>query len=79
MLKEKLAKYTIILASGSPRRKQFFTDLGLDYEVRIKSIEETYPSHLKGAEIADYLACLKATAFHGDLNAKSILIFLILK
>jgi len=38
MLKEKLKKYTIILASGSPRRQQFFKDLELDFEIRLKDV-----------------------------------------
>jgi septum formation protein len=33
MLKDKLKNYKITLASGSPRRKQFFRELGLDFEI----------------------------------------------
>ncbi len=40
MLKEKLKKYSLILASGSPRRQQFFKDLDLDFQIRLKEIEE---------------------------------------
>ena len=32
MLKEKLKGYTLILASGSPRRQQFFKELDLNFE-----------------------------------------------
>ena len=74
MLREKLKEHTIILASASPRRHQFFKDMGLSFEVRLKSIEEVYPSQLKGAEISDYLAKLKAEAFINELNSKDILI-----
>lgn len=74
MLKEKLANYTIILASGSPRRQQFFKDLGLDFEIRIKSIDEVYPNHLKGVEITDYLADLKSIPFDDELSANDLLI-----
>ena len=35
MLREKLQEYNIILASGSPRRQQFFKELGLDFEIFI--------------------------------------------
>ena len=59
MLKEKLKKYTLILASGSPRRQQFFKDLDLDFEIRLKEIEEIYPPELKAVEITDYLAALR--------------------
>ena len=74
MLKEKLKKYTLILASGSPRRQQFFKDLDLDFEIRLKEIEEIYPPELKAVEITDYLAKLKANAFEGDLKTNEILV-----
>lgn len=74
MLKEKLKKYALILASGSPRRQQFFKDLDLDFEIRLKEIEEIYPPELKAVEITDYLAVLKASAFEGELNPNEILV-----
>ena len=74
MLKEKLKKYNIILASGSPRRQQFFKDLDLDFEIRLKEIEEIYTTELKAVEITNYLAELKANAFEGELKPNEILI-----
>ncbi|WP_417941417.1 Maf-like protein [Flavobacterium sp. RS13.1] len=74
MLKEKLKKYKLILASGSPRRQQFFKDLDLDFEIRLKDTEETYPPELKSVEITDFLASLKANAFDGELKENEILI-----
>jgi septum formation protein len=74
MLKENLKNYKIILASGSPRRQQFFKDLDLDFEIRLKEIEEIYPNYLKANEITDYLAVLKANAFEGELNENEILV-----
>ena len=74
MLRDKLKKYTLILASGSPRRQQFFKDLDLDFEIRLKEIEEIYPPELKAHEITNYLAELKASAFEGELNPNEILI-----
>lgn len=74
MLKEKLKKYKIILASGSPRRQQFFKDLDLDFEIRLKDVEEVYPPELKAVEITDYLAKLKANAFEGELKENEILV-----
>lgn len=74
MLKEKLKKYTLILASGSPRRQQFFKDLDLDFEIRLKDIEEIYPSELKAVEITNFLAKLKASAFEGELKENEILV-----
>ena len=74
MLKEKLKNHKIILASGSPRRQQFFKDLDLDFEIRLKEIDEIYPDHLKAHEITDFLALLKANAFEGELNENEILV-----
>jgi septum formation protein len=74
MLKENLKDYTLILASASPRRHQFFKEMELDFEVRLKSVEEIYPSELKAAEISDYLAKLKAEVFKKDLVENDILI-----
>lgn len=67
-------KYKIILASGSPRRQQFFKDLDIPFEVRLKDIEEIYPEHLQGVEITNYLAELKAKAFENELTANEVLV-----
>ncbi|HNP32474.1 MAG TPA: Maf-like protein [Flavobacterium sp.] len=74
MLKDKLKNYKIILASGSPRRQQFFNDLDLDFEIWLKNIEEIYPDNLQGVEITNFLAELKANAFDGEIKANEILI-----
>lgn len=67
-LKEKLRPYNIILASGSPRRKQFLTDLGLDFTVLPTNIEEKFPANLQGKDIALYIATQKANAFSNLKN-----------
>mgnify|MGYP000688713101 FL=1 len=74
MLKNKLANYSLILASGSPRRQQFFKDLDLDFEIRLKEIDEVYPPELQAEAITNYLAELKASAFEGELKENEILI-----
>jgi len=74
MLKEQLKKYHLILASGSPRRQQFFKDLDLDFEIRLKPVDEIYSEELKHFQITDYLAELKALPFKNELNDNDILI-----
>jgi len=74
MLRDKLKHHHIILASGSPRRQQFFKDLDIDFEIRLKEIEEIYPPHLEASAITDFLAELKANAFEGTLHLNDILI-----
>ncbi|WP_340074000.1 Maf-like protein [Leptobacterium sp. I13] len=74
MLAEKLKHLSIILASGSPRRQQFFKDLGIDFEVKLKPVEEQYPDNLKHTDIAVYLAKLKARAFKKELGKNELLV-----
>ena len=73
-LSVKLKDHKIILASGSPRRKQFMKDLGIAFEVRLPNVIETYPKHLEAAEISDYLAKLKASVLRQALQPNEILI-----
>lgn len=74
MLHDKLKNYKLILASGSPRRQQFFKDLDLDFEIRLKEIEEVYPPNLKREEITNFLAILKSTPFEGTLQEKELVV-----
>lgn len=74
MLQEKLKNYNVILASGSPRRQAFFKDLDINFEIRLKEVEEVFPEELQGAEITDYLADLKSKPFDNELTEKDLLI-----
>lgn len=74
MLNQKLKNYNLILASGSPRRQEFFKDLGLDFEIRLKPVKEEYPDKLRHFEISDYLAQLKSIPFEDELKDNDILI-----
>ena len=74
MLKEKLKHTRLILASGSPRRQQFFRELDVDFEIRLKEVEEIFPPELAAEEITNYLAVLKANAFEGELVEGDLLV-----
>jgi septum formation protein len=74
MIQDKLKNHTLILASGSPRRQQFFKDLGLDFEIRLKPVDEVYPEQLVHFEISDYLAQLKSLPFKEELKDNDILV-----
>ena len=74
MLNTLLQHKNIILASGSPRRQQFFKEMDLTFSIRLKEVEEIYPNHLKAAEITNFLAELKANAFENELKENDILI-----
>jgi len=73
MLREQLKNYNIILASGSPRRQNFFKQLDIEYRIDVREVEEVFPDHLTGAEITDFLSQLKASVFT-DLSENDILI-----
>jgi nucleoside triphosphate pyrophosphatase len=74
MLNEKLKDFNLILASGSPRRQQFFKDLGLDFQIILKPVKEEYPERLRHFEISNYLAQLKSLPFENELKKNDILI-----
>jgi septum formation protein len=48
--------------------------LDLNFEIRLKEIEEVYPPELQAEAITNYLAELKASAFEGELKENEILI-----
>lgn len=64
----------IILASKSPRRQNLLKDLGFQFEIKTKEVEEVYPLHLKREEVALYLSELKAAAFTNELDTNDLLI-----
>ena len=64
----------LVLASKSPRRQELLKQMGLEFSVRIQSIEETYPEGLEGSAIAEYLAGQKADALSATLRPDEILL-----
>jgi septum formation protein len=66
--------YRLILASKSPRRRQLLEELGWEFEVRTREVDESYPPELKGKEVALYLAELKAKAFDEVLDENTVVI-----
>jgi len=68
-------KYDIILASKSPRRQELLHNMGFDFSVRIKSVDESYPDHLSNIEIVKYLCEKKSMAFANyEIGPKGLLI-----
>ena len=74
MLAEKLKSYRIILASGSPRRRQLLEEMGIPFTISANSVDESYPTNLKGEAIPAFLAKKKATALLNTLDNNEILI-----
>jgi septum formation protein len=73
-LLKKLANTEIILGSGSPRRSQLLKDLGLDFKVIIKDVDETPPEQFRREDTAMFLARKKALAFRPELKENMLVI-----
>lgn len=64
----------LILASKSPRRQELLRELGYDFEVQVKEVEESYDPKLKATQIAEFLAEKKALAFTDTLKDNEIIL-----
>jgi septum formation protein len=56
-------QYNVILASGSPRRRELLQMLGIDFTVKTKPTDEVYPDCTPSDKVSEFLAKLKAEAF----------------
>ena len=65
----------LILASNSPRRRELLAGLGYPYEVRVlDGIDESYPNHLRGADVAAHISRAKAQAYTATMADDEIII-----
>lgn len=69
-----LKKHKLILASKSPRRQYLLKELGLDFVVHTKEVDESFPENLNAQEIPLYLCKKKADAFDEELTDNTIVI-----
>ena len=67
-------KYKLILASKSPRRQQLLKELGSNFELLTKDIDESFSENLKAHEIPLFLCRKKAEAFKEELKDDTIVI-----
>lgn len=67
-------RYEVILASKSPRRQALLKEIVPEFSIMLRDTAETYPPTLKGAQIVEHLANLKASAFDGELADNQLLI-----
>ena len=63
----------LILASGSPRRKQLLELAHIDFEVITSDVDETNPPGMPGEEVPQHLAGKKAKAVAENHPGRSIL------
>ena len=72
---DKLKQYNIILASGSPRRRELLQQADIIFKVDTSfEIDESYPAELASEEVAPYLSLKKSEGYPLELNEKDILI-----
>ena len=74
LISDNLKGRKVVLASGSPRRKELLASIVEEFTVRVPQVDETFPASLRGKEIAEYLAALKAEAAQVDLQENEIAI-----
>jgi septum formation protein len=74
MYPEQLGRFRVVLASKSPRRQFLLRELGIDFALQTKEVDESFPHHLQAGDIPLYLCRKKADAFEGELNAETIVI-----
>ncbi|GAB3494248.1 Maf-like protein [Spirosoma knui] len=66
-------RYPLVLASGSPRRKQLMTDAGFSFTIETRPTDEAFPPTMPVNEVAEYLARQKAEQFQHDLGERLVL------
>ena len=66
-------KYSLVLASGSPRRQQLLADAGFAFTIETRPTDELFPADMPVDEVAEFLACQKAAEFAADLGQRIIL------
>ena len=64
----------IILASKSPRRQTLLKELNVEFEIRLKEVDEIYPENLRGGEVPIFLSKLKGEAFKNELKDDEVLV-----
>jgi septum formation protein len=74
MVSDGLKEYDLILASASPRRRQLLEEAGFRFQPAAVDFKEVWPSHLRGREIAEFLAGGKAAAWNEDIRPGQIII-----
>lgn len=72
---ENIRKYSVILASGSPRRRELLSSIGLEYKVRIiEGINEEYPANLNAEEVPQFISREKAQAYKATMEKNELII-----
>lgn len=63
----------LVLASGSPRRKELLASLGLSFEIKVSDVDETIAEQADPVEVVQELAYRKAKAVANTLSDAVVL------
>lgn len=66
--------YEIILASGSPRRKEFLRSLNIPFTIKTHKVDESFPPGLRDKEIAQFIVQKKNSPFIKNIQKQQIVI-----
>ncbi len=64
----------IVLGSKSPRRQELLAGIGIEFTIRTKDTDESYPEDLNPLDVPIYIAKNKANALIEDLDVNEIII-----
>ncbi len=67
-------KYKLVLASGSPRRKDLLEKMGFEFSIRTLEVDEHFPQDLKAEQVAEYLSKKKSDAYIDSLKQGELII-----
>ena len=68
------SNYSIILGSGSTRRKELLEMTGISFQVNSIPVNEDFPKHLKAKEIAEHIVENKSAPFQKIVENNQIII-----
>lgn len=65
----------LLLASGSPRRRELLDSLGIKVEhAQLHDVDESYPADLSPMKVPEYLSRLKSQAYRSELADDEVLV-----
>lgn len=68
-------KRKLLLASGSPRRRELLDSLGIKVEhAQLHDVDESYPADLSPMKVPEYLSRLKSQAYRSELAGDEVLV-----
>lgn len=72
---ENLGRYSVVLASHSPRRRELLSMMAIDFDIANNiEVEESYPENMSLEDVSGYLSYKKAYAYKKQMLPDQLLI-----